>query len=86
MPLPMWSRPHDSATDPGVQASPGQFAQLILYAQERTNVLYVPRGALYQSGGGSNGYVYRVVDGEKVYELRDVWDHDGRLGGDLLGP
>ncbi len=66
-------------TDPGVQASPGQFAQLILYAQERTNVLYVPRGALYQSGGGSNGYVYRVVDGEKVYTsvtygiMTDAW-------------
>ena len=66
-------------TEPGVQASPGQYAQLILYTQERLDVLYVPRGALVQSGGGQNGYVYRVVDGEKVYTavtyglMTDAW-------------
>ena len=66
-------------SDRGVQVSPGQYAQLILYTQERMDVLYVPRGALYQTGGGQNGYVYRVSDGEKVYTavtyglMTDAW-------------
>jgi multidrug efflux pump subunit AcrA (membrane-fusion protein) len=46
-------------------ADAGAFAALISYAREAENVLAVPVNSLYYSG--SVNYVYRMVNGEKVY-------------------
>lgn len=49
-----------------LDAAVGDSAQLRVIELRAEDVLYLPRGAMYERGGRS-GYVYRIVDGEKVY-------------------
>ena len=50
----------------GAQVEVGDFVMLRVYSKEMDDVLYVPLNAFYRSAA-MNGYVYRIVDGEKVY-------------------
>ena len=51
----------------GTPLQAGQGAQLTVYAREAEDVLYLPQGAVYGSDTSRHGYVYKMVDGEKVY-------------------
>lgn len=42
----------------------GAYVLLMLYSNYKENVLTVPAGALYRSGGSQ--YVYKIIDGERV--------------------
>jgi len=51
----------------GTALQAGEGAQLTVVARQAENALYLPLGAVYGSETSRNGYVYRVVDGEKIH-------------------
>ena len=51
--------------DLSVQA--GASAQLLVVNRRAEDALYLPKGAVYERSGLNNGYVYRIINGEKVY-------------------
>ncbi len=49
------------------EVTAGQGAQLTVYAREAEDALYLPLRAVYGSDTSRHGYVYRMIDGEKVH-------------------
>lgn len=51
----------------GLAVTVGDSAQLRVVEREAEDALYLPKGAVFEGSGLNKGYVYRIVDGEKVY-------------------
>lgn len=51
----------------GLSVQVGDSAQLRVVEREAKDALYLPKGAVFEGSGLNKGYVYRIVDGEKIY-------------------
>ncbi len=56
----------------GTSARVGDYVQLVFYANYREDVLCLPVNAVYTGSGYAESFVYRIVDGEKVYTRVEV--------------
>jgi len=51
----------------GLDVQVGSSAQLRVVEREAKDALYLPKGAVFDRAGLNCGYVYRMIDGEKIY-------------------